>query len=103
MFFRCERHSAYFLTQTFEFPRAGTYNVELTSHPFIFGALREARRDSAVGDRVMNASVVSTTQTLVLVVRPQDDSALFARERNIASEIDGREVGARTCGNGPPR
>jgi len=70
----------YLLEGNFHFVHAGTYRVELTSHPG--KAFQSGNPPSAV-----SAKPAPVTQTVTLKVLQQDNAALLALEKQMASDI----------------
>ena len=71
----------YLLEGNFHFVHAGTYRVEMTSHPG--KAFQSGNPPSP-----MSAKPAPVTQTLTLKVLPEDDAALLALEKQIAVDVE---------------
>jgi hypothetical protein len=71
----------YLLEGDFHFTHAGTYRVELTSHP---GKVPVEPDENAMAPLLLTP----VTQTLTLVVLSRDDAALLAREKQMATEME---------------
>jgi len=76
----------FLLEGDFSFTHAGTYHVQLTSHP---------GRAFQSGKAAVQEKPAEITQTLVLKVLPKDDAALLAREKQMAADMEAEMLPAK--------